>query len=183
VTSAIVVPYGRCHMCGGEVSIVEPYPVLEGEAKQVVEEALRFEVDMYLFYRLARERSADASQRALFEQMYLKEQDHIAELESRYHVHLPEEILDQPPAEAGITARWIFEGIDLTGGPGEVKPLYERALLMERRTRDHFLKRARGLPPGPQKEICRELAAEEEEHVAILEGELAQLDVAEAIGS
>jgi len=183
VTTGIVVPYGRCHMCGGDVSIVEPYPVLEGEAAQVVEEALRYELEMYQFYRLARERSSDASQRALFEQMYLKEQDHIAELESRYHIHLPEEMLEQPPEESAFLATWIFEGIDLTGEAGNVKPLYERALEMERRTRDHFLTRARGLSAGTQKEICRELAAEEEEHVAILEGELAQLDVAEAIGS
>ena len=45
---------------------------------------------------------------------------------------------------------------------------------MERRTRDRFLTHAAALPPGPQREIYRELAAEEEEHVAILEGERAQ---------
>jgi bacterioferritin (cytochrome b1) len=35
---------------------------------------------------------------------------------------------------------------------------------MERRTRD--------LPPGLERDLCEELAAEEEEHVAMLETEL-----------
>jgi hypothetical protein len=46
---------------------------------------------------------------------------------------------------------------------------------MERRTRDHFRKLARELPAGLEKELCAELAAEEEEHVALLEGELEQI--------
>ena len=46
---------------------------------------------------------------------------------------------------------------------------------MERRTRDHFKALAAKLPAGLEKELCAELAAEEEEHVALLEGELEQL--------
>jgi hypothetical protein len=46
---------------------------------------------------------------------------------------------------------------------------------MERRTRDHFRKLASGLPPGLEKDLCGELAAEEDEHVALLEGELEQI--------
>jgi bacterioferritin (cytochrome b1) len=43
---------------------------------------------------------------------------------------------------------------------------------MERRTRDHFRKLAAALPDGLEKDLCGELAAEEEEHVAMLETEL-----------
>ena len=182
VTEQIVAPYGRCHMCGGEVSIVEPYPVLEGEAALLVEDALRFELEMYQFYRMARERAIDASQKALFEQMYLKEQDHIDALEGRYHIHLPPGLLDRPAAQQEFLAGWIFEGIDPAARSG-ARGLYECALRMERRTRDFFQARAREFPAGPHQEICRELAAEEEEHVAILEGELAQLDVARPTGT
>jgi hypothetical protein len=46
---------------------------------------------------------------------------------------------------------------------------------MERRTRDHFRKLATDLPLGLERDLCAELAAEEEEHVALLEGELEQL--------
>jgi hypothetical protein len=45
---------------------------------------------------------------------------------------------------------------------------------MERRTRNRFLLHANALPPGPQKELYRELAAEEEDHVSILETEREQ---------
>jgi rubrerythrin len=60
----------------------------------------------------------------------------------------------------------------VTGGVAE---LYQAALEMERRTRDHFRKLAKSLPAGLEKDLCGELAAEEEEHVALLEGELEQL--------
>jgi rubrerythrin len=56
-----------------------------------------------------------------------------------------------------------------------VVELYQAALEMERRTRDHFKKLARELPAGLESELCEELAAEEEEHVAMLETELEQI--------
>jgi rubrerythrin len=42
---------------------------------------------------------------------------------------------------------------------------------MERRTRDYFKAKAESLPPGKQRELYRELAAEEEDHVTTLETE------------
>ena len=56
-----------------------------------------------------------------------------------------------------------------------IADLYQAALEMERRTRDHFRKLARELPAGLEKDLCEELAAEEEEHVALLEGELEEI--------
>ena len=47
--------------------------------------------------------------------------------------------------------------------------LYEAALEMEKRTRDHFKRLARELPAGLEEGLYEELAAEEEEHVAMLE--------------
>ena len=40
--------------------------------------------------------------------------------------------------------------------------------------RDHFSARAEAVPTGPERETYRELAAEENEHVSILETELKQ---------
>jgi rubrerythrin len=70
-----------------------------------------------------------------------------------------------------LLANWLFHGLVLDQETG-VKDLYEVALEMERRTRDHFRKLAGDLPAGLEKDLCGELAAEEEEHVALLEGEL-----------
>lgn len=46
---------------------------------------------------------------------------------------------------------------------------------MERRTRDYFRELARDLPAGLEKDLCAELAAGEDEHVALLKGELEQM--------
>jgi rubrerythrin len=56
-----------------------------------------------------------------------------------------------------------------------VADLYQMALEMEIRTRDHFQKLVRELPEGLERDLCAELAAEEEEHVALLQGELDQV--------
>ena len=178
LSTGFVVPYGRCYLCGGEVEVVKPYSTLDPVAARTVEEAVRFEVEMYQFYRLGRERAGDPVQREVFEDLYSKERDHLEEIESKYHVHLDPAILQTTPGRERLMASWIFEGIDLTEPAGSVRPLYEKALTMERRTRDHFARRAAELPPGPAREICRELAAEEEDHVAILESELWQFNAA-----
>ena len=51
----------------------------------------------------------------------------------------------------------------------------QAALEMEKRTRDRFRKLARELQAGLEKGLCDELAAEEEEHAAMLETELEQV--------
>lgn len=178
LSTGFVVPYGRCYLCGGRVEVTRPYRALDAEAARTVEEAVRYEVEMYQFYRLGRTRTHDGTQKEVFEQLYLKERDHLEEIEAKYHVHLDPQTLEAPPGLDPMLASWIFEGIDLEEPVGSIRPLYEKALLMERRTRDHFARRARELPPGPAREICRELAAEEEDHVAILESELWQFNAA-----
>ena len=73
-----------------------------------------------------------------------------------------------------LLSNWLFRDLHV-GGESGVRELYQVALEMERRTRDHFRKLAADLPAGLEKELCGELAAEEEEHVALLEGELEQM--------
>jgi excisionase family DNA binding protein len=58
--------------------------------------------------------------------------------------------------------------------------MYRRALLIEGCTRDHFFLRAEKFPPGPEQELCREFAAEEEDHIALLESELEHYQAAQA---
>jgi rubrerythrin len=179
LTTGFVVPYRRCFLCGGEIETVKPYEAENKEVAQTVEEALQYEVNMLQFYRLGRARTKDPHQRELFDDMARMEREHIDELQEKYHVHLDPRVLDMVFDAEETLASWLFEGIDLEVPEGVLRPLYEKALEMERRTRDHFRKRAEDLPPGFQKEVYRELAAEEDEHIAILETELAQLDEAE----
>lgn len=173
-STGFVVPYGRCFLCGGENVVVQPYTSSDVRRARVIEDAVQFEVNMYQFYRLGRERATAPDVRAVFEQLYLKEQDHLHEFETKYHIHFDHEVLEMPANAERLIAAKLFQGIDFDDITGQVRPLYERALQLEVRTRDHFARRARELPDGTEREICRELAAEEEEHVAMLETELQQ---------
>jgi len=174
LSTGFVVPYGRCFLCGGENEVMEGYRGARPEQIAIVREAVQYEIDMFLFYRLAKQRTTSEDLRAVLEELYHKEEDHLSELENKYHLHLDPPVRHLPEdAEAQLT-KWIFQGIDFGDSRNHILEIYEKAIAMERRTRDHFQARADSFDPGPQKEIYRELAAEEDDHVSILETEREQ---------
>ena len=138
---------------------------------RAIREAVQFELDSFHFYKLARDKAASPEQRAVLERLYEAELDHLHELEEKYHAHLDREVVELSADETSLLSNWLFRGLRVTESTG-VAELYLLALEMERRTRDHFRKLARDLPAGLERELCEELAAEEEEHVAMLETEL-----------
>ena len=172
LTSGFAVPYGKCFLCGGELDLIHDRQLGDSMRFQAIRDAVQFELNSFHFYRLARDRAASPDQKAVLERLYESELDHLHELEEKYHAHLDREVVELSGKEETLLSNWLFRGISVTGG---VADLYRAALEMERRTRDHFRKLARELPEGLEKELCGELAAEEEEHVALLEGELEQL--------
>ena len=135
---------------------------------------VQFELNSFHFYKLARDRAATPEQLAVLERLFEAELDHLHELEEKYHAHLDREVVELSKDEDKLLSNWLFRGLQVTATSG-VADLYQIALEMEKRTRDHFQKLARELPAGLEKDLCGELAAEEEEHVALLEGELDQL--------
>lgn len=175
LTTGFVVPYGRCFLCGGENEVIKGYQGAQPEQVEIVREAVRYELEMYHFYRLALERTKDAQLREVLDELGRKEEDHLSELETKYHLHFDREVRFPAEATERIMSEWIFAGIDFSDEKGHIIPVYDKAIAMERRTRDHFKARSKSFPPGPQKDIYTELAAEEEEHVSILETEREQL--------
>ncbi|HEY1217490.1 MAG: hypothetical protein ABSE42_24060 [Bryobacteraceae bacterium] len=174
LTTGFAVPYGKCFLCGGPLEVIEGRELGDSMRFRAIREAVQFELDSFHFYKLARDRAQSAEQRVVLERLYEAELDHLHELEEKYHAHLDRETVELSADQDKLLANWLFHGIKLDQRTG-VKELYEAALEMERRTRDHFRKLAGDLPAGLEKELCGELAAEEEEHVALLEGELEQL--------
>jgi rubrerythrin len=170
-----VVPYGRCFLCGGEDQVVEGHQVNEPGLTAIVKEAVQYELDMYHFYRIAMQRTTDQGLRAILEELYRKEEDHLAELEEKYHAHLDPDLLTPTGTQNEVMANWLFEGMSFEEKDHPLQ-IYDKAIALERRTRDYFKANAEELPPGPQREIYRELAAEEEEHIALLETERAQFE-------
>ena len=171
LTTGFAVPYGKCFMCGGPLEVIEGRELGDSMRFRAIREAVEFELNSFHFYKLARDRAQSAEQRAVLERLYEAELDHLHELEEKYHAHLDRETVELSADHDKLLANWLFQGIKLDQQTG-VRDLYEIALEMERRTRDHFRKLAGDLPAGLEKELCGELAAEEEEHVAMLEGEL-----------
>ena len=118
-----VVPYGRCFMCTGELEIVEGYTSEDPAKTKVIEEAVRYEVEMYQFYRLAKARTSDAALGEVLEEMYLKEVDHLEELGG---------ILNQHGKEAVLEAAMRLAASDGSVDPAEIATIEQigRALTM-----------------------------------------------------
>jgi rubrerythrin len=174
LTSGFAIPYGKCFLCGGDLETIENRELGDTMRFQAIRDAVQFELNSFHFYKLARDKAQTSDQRAVLERLYEAELDHLHELEEKYHAHLDREVVELSQDEQLLLSNWLFRDIHVGGDCG-VRELYQAALEMERRTRDHFRKLASGLPPGLEKELCGELAAEEDEHVALLEGELEQI--------
>jgi rubrerythrin len=174
LTSGFAVPYGKCFLCGGELEVIPTRDLGDSMRFRAIRDAVQFELNSFHFYKLARDKARNPEQRAVLERLFEAELDHLHELEEKYHAHLDREVVDLSRDDENLLSNWLFKGIRV-GEDSGVADLYQVALEMERRTRDHFRKLARELGPGLERELCEELAAEEEEHVALLEGELEQL--------
>jgi rubrerythrin len=174
LTSGFAVPYGKCFLCGGQLEVINDRSLGDSMRFQAIRDAIQFELNSFHFYKLARDKAQSPEQRAVLERLYEAELDHLHELEEKYHAHLDREVVELSANEEHLLSNWLFKDIGVTAQSG-IGDLYRAALEMERRTRDHFRKLANGLPKGLEKDLCAELAAEEEEHVALLEGELEQL--------
>lgn len=174
VSTGFAMPYGTCHMCGGHLVVVGGREFDDPMTVRPIRDAVQFELNTYHFYRLALQRVSDPGLRAILEQLYQHEVDHLHNLQEIYHTHLDERALTLRPDAEALLSEALFAGVDIEDPRNGPLRVYDMAIAMERRTRDHFRRLAAGLPAGPEKDVCLELAAEEEEHVALLESEREQ---------
>lgn len=174
LTTGFAIPYGKCFLCGGDLEVIPTREFGDSMRFRAIRDAVQFELNSFHFYKLARDKAKNPDQRAVLERLYEAELDHLHELEEKYHAHLDRDVVELSADEQTLLSNSLFRGIYVTEESG-IADLYRAALEMERRTRDHFRRLAGELPEGLEKDLCAELAAEEEEHVALLEGELDQL--------
>ena len=178
--SGFIIPYGPCFLCGGKFEVIPDRELGDGMQFLPIRDALQFELDCFRFYRAASEEVSGPEQRSVLEHLYENGLDHLRELEERYHAHLDREMVDFFLDEAHVAANWPFRGFHVEPdiGPAE---WYQLALAVERRARQHFWQLASLFPKGIEHELCRELAAEEDEYIAALETELEQLGQPDAL--
>jgi len=161
-------------MCGGKLEVIGDRDLGDCMRFDAIHDAVQFELNSFHFYKLARERATTPEQCMVLEHFYESGLDHLHELEEKYHAHLDREMVELASDEAKLLSDWPFRGIRVKED-SMIVDLYEVALETERRARDHFLRLASQFPAGLENELCKEAAAEEDEHIAMLETELEQL--------
>jgi acyl-coenzyme A synthetase/AMP-(fatty) acid ligase/rubrerythrin len=166
VSAGFALPYGRCPRCGGRLQScgtrrVEPGTVLEG-----IRLAFEIELGGRAFYQRAAVESRDPHMKRLFARFALMEGEHMEALSRRYDLEVP------PPApEFRVEVAALFAGVEHR--PHEPENLFRIAVALEKRAAQFFERRAAQAAQGSaERQLYRELAAEEREHAEQLALEL-----------
>jgi len=175
LSKGFVIPFGRCEMCGGTLEIVEDYAFDQPARLKPIRQALQAEMNAYTFYAMAAKEATDPDVRALFASLSEMEREHLESLAQKYHAHLE---VDPNLTPHPKIRQIVLEGIEAVPAQDRLVALYERAIEMERRARAFFLTQVEALEEGVEREIYRELAAEEDEHIALLESGLVKTKAA-----
>lgn len=161
-------PYGLCPHCGGRLQRLGAREVAGAAAQEAIRSAFEIELGGRDFYTRAAAQAGDASLADLFKRFAEMEAEHMATLSRRYHIDIPDPSdgfrLDLATVQAGIE-----------GGIDNPDTLFRAAIEFERRAVKFFTDRAEGTASDSvERQLYRELGAEEAEHVAILETEYAR---------
>ncbi len=175
LSKGFVIPFGRCEACGGTLEIVDDSAYRDAARLRPIQQALQAETNAFTFYSMLAAEATDPDVRALFASLSEMERGHLENLAEKYHAHL-----EAHPAQAPHPKirQIILEGIEEVPTQDRLVTLYGRAIEMERLARAFFLRQVEALKEGLEREIYRELAAEENEHIALLESGLAKTKAA-----
>jgi rubrerythrin len=129
---------------------------------EAVRKAFEIELGGHAFYQRAARDATEPAMRDLFDRMAAMEKEHMATLARRYHADLP-----YPSEDFQIDRAAIFAGIDRK--PEDPANLFRIAIAFEQRAVDFFAGEGDKAPEGSvERELYRELAAEEREHVELI---------------
>ena len=165
VSEGFAFPYGMCPHCGGKLKVADPTKAADAAALDAVRIAFEIELGGQAFYGKAAKDAADPTLRALFGRMAEMEKEHMATLSRRYHAAVP------APGEFKVDRAAVYAGIP--NRPEDPANLFRIAIAFEERAVKFFSERGSAAAAGsPEQQLYQELAAEEREHVALLETEL-----------
>ena len=162
VSEGFAFPYGMCPHCKGKLELLERGAIEGDEAMEAVRKAFEIELGGHAFYERASREAKDEELRELFGRFAAMEKEHMETLSKRYHAELPE-----PSADFQLDRAAIFAGVDRN--PEDPANLFRIAIAFEQRAVDFFAREGERAPEGSvERELYKELAAEEREHVALL---------------
>ncbi len=162
VSEGFAFPYGMCPHCKGKLQLLDRGPIANDKAMDAVRKAFEIELGGHAFYERASRDAVDPVLRDLFSRFAAMESEHMQTLCKRYHAEMPTAAEDFQLDRAAI-----FAGIDRK--PDDPSNLFQIAIAFEQRAVDFFSREGEQAPAGSiARELYKELAAEEREHVDLL---------------
>jgi glutamate synthase (NADPH) small chain len=161
VSEGFAFPYGLCPHCGGRLAVATSSGAVHEVAQDAVRIAFEIELGGMAFYARAAVETVDRELQVLFGKFAAMEKEHMATLSRRYHAQIPVQggfNIDRAAIYAGIPHR-----------PDDPANLFRIAIAFEQRAVKFFSERVDTCTEGsPERQLYRELAAEEREHVDLL---------------
>ncbi len=165
VSEGFAFPYGACPHCGGTLEVMGKREIADAEALAAITLAFEIELSGQTFYRQAAEQAKEPAIKDLFRRLVDMEQEHVATLAKRYHVGVPKTTGGFKPEQAALYA-------GLEHHAGDPANLFEIAIKFEKRAVEYFTERGDAAPEGSmERQLYKELAAEEREHADLLRTE------------
>jgi glutamate synthase (NADPH) small chain len=162
VSEGFAFPYGMCPHCKGKLEMLDRGAIHDDQAMEAVRKAFEIELGGHAFYQRASRDAKDPVLQELFARFAGMEKEHMDTLSKRYHAELPTASEDFQVDRAAI-----FAGVDRK--PEDPANLFRIAIAFEQRAVKFFSEKGEKAPEGSvERELYKELAAEEREHVDIL---------------
>jgi hypothetical protein len=174
LATGFAIPYGKCFMCGGALEIIPRRDVNESAQRHVIRDAVELQLSLFNFFKLAGGRATHPEQREMLDWLGETALDHLHELEDRYRAHLDHDMVDLASHEDSLTRHWALRDIRV-GEDTAVAEVLDDAMEIERRARDHFRQLESIFPAGIENDLCRELEAEANEDIALIQTGIEQL--------
>jgi glutamate synthase (NADPH) small chain len=162
VSEGFAFPYGMCPSCGGKLQNTDSRSVEGAAALDAIRIAFEIELGGQAFYNRAAKESSDPALKALFQKFSEMEKEHMATLSRRYHAEMP------PVSDTfKVDRAAVYAGIP--NKPEDPANLFRIAIAFEQRAVEFFTQRVAQTPEGSvERQLYKELAAEEKEHVELL---------------
>jgi len=162
VSEGFAFPYGQCPACGGRLAALGDRSIEGAAALDAIRTAFEIELGGMAFYTRAAKEANDPHLRELFGKFAEMEKEHMETLSRRYHA-------DVKAASEGfrVERAAVYAGIDHR--PQDPANLFRIAIAFEQRAVKFFSEKGAQAKEGSvEKQLYRELAAEEREHVDLL---------------
>ncbi len=165
VSEGFAFPYGHCPHCGGKLALLDGRRLDPATSLEGIRSAFEIELGGRAFYQRAAADSTEPELKTLFGRFALMEGEHMETLSRRYHLDVP----PQSP-EFRLEVAAIFA--DVQSRPQDPTNLFRIAIGLENSAARFFSERAEQAAEGAaERQLYRELAAEEREHAELLSTE------------